>query len=322
MRYRALATQQSHLKNGVLVGPRAQREDIKSWFGAHRSKMAFMINYQTDRNTLIELGEKEHESYVANEPFSHIVIDDFFDPKALSEVLAEVDAVDRSKRYAKFLDRKTDHNKFAFFPDVVGLNTARLAQCLNSGPFLAYLEKLTGIPNLIADPSYFGGGVHWIERGGYLEVHADFNHLKQYNLERRINLLLYLNKDWKDEYAGDLELWDRPTMTKRKTVSPLFNRTVIFSTVKEALHGHPTPLNTPSGVARRSLALYYYTNTWEPAVQAHTTMYYISQKHKVRVRVSRIVRGFILDLIPPIFRKAVRAIKRAIKGEKLTELWN
>jgi hypothetical protein len=322
VRYRALATQQSHLKNGVLVGPRAQREDIKSWFGAHRSKMAFMINYQTDRNTLIELGEKEHESYVANEPFSHIVIDDFFDPKALSEVLAEVDAVDRSKRYAKFLDRKTDHNKFAFFPDVVGLNTARLAQCLNSGPFLAYLEKLTGIPNLIADPSYFGGGVHWIERGGYLEVHADFNHLKKYNLERRINLLLYLNKDWKDEYAGDLELWDRPTMTKRKTVAPLFNRTVIFSTVKEALHGHPTPLNTPSGVARRSLALYYYTNTWEPAVQAHTTMYYISQKHKVRIRVSRIVRGFILDLIPPIFRKAVRAIKRAIKGEKLTELWN
>ena len=111
-------------------------------------------------------------------------------------------------------------------------------------------------------------------------------------------------------------------MMKRKTVAPLFNRTVIFSTVKEALHGHPTPLNTPPGVARRSLALYYYTNTWEPAVQAHTTMYYISQKHKVRIRVSRIVRGIILDLIPPIFRKTFRAIKRAIKGEKLTELWN
>ncbi len=75
-------------------------------------------------------------------------------------------------------------------------------------------------------------------------------------------------------------------------------------------------------MARRSLALYYYTNTWEPAVQAHTTLYYISQKHKVKIRVSRIVRGFILDLIPPIFRKTVRAIKRVIKGEKLTELWN
>jgi hypothetical protein len=281
-----------------------------------------MINYQTDRNSLDALGDKEHETYVANQPFSHIVIDEFFDPSALNEVLAEADAVDRSKRYAKFLDRKTDHNKFAFFPDVVGPNTARLAQYLNSGPFLAYLEKLTGIPDLIADPSYFGGGLHWIENGGYLEVHADFNHLKKYNLERRINLLLYLNKDWRDEYAGDLELWDRPTMTKRKSVAPLFNRAVIFSTVKEALHGHPTPLNTPPGRARRSLALYYYTNTWEPAVQAHTTLYYISQKHKVRLRVSRIVRGFILDLIPPIFRKTFRAVKRLITGEKLSELWN
>jgi hypothetical protein len=281
-----------------------------------------MINYQTDRSSLIALGENEHEAYVANAPFSHIVIDEFFAPEAMDEVLAEVDAVDRSKRYAKFLDRETGHNKFAFFPDAVGPKTARLAQCLNSGPFLAYLEKLTGIPNLIADPSYFGGGVHWIDNGGYLEVHADFNHLKKYNLARRINLLLYLNKDWKDEYNGHLELWDRPTMTKCKTVAPLFNRAVIFSTVKEALHGHPTPLSAPPGVARRSLALYYYTNTWEPAVQAHTTLYYISQKHKVRIRVSRIVRGLILDLIPPVFRKTVRAIKRAIKGEKLTELWD
>jgi hypothetical protein len=281
-----------------------------------------MIDYQIDRHSLIEMGERGHEVYVGNAPFPHIVIDEFFESKAMSEVLTEVDAIDRSKRYAKFLDRETGHNKFAFFPEVVGPNTAHLAQCLNSGPFLAYLEKLTGIPNLIADPSYFGGGVHWIENGGYLEVHADFNHLKNYNLARRINLLLYLNKDWKDEYNGHLELWDRSTMTKHKTVAPIFNRAVIFSTVKEALHGHPTPLSAPPGVARRSLALYYYTNTWEPASQAHTTLYYISQRHKVRIRVSRIVRGLILDLIPPIFRKTVRAIKRAIKGEKLTELWD
>jgi hypothetical protein len=281
-----------------------------------------MINYQTGRKLLAELGENEHKSYVANEPFSHIVIDDFFDPGAMDDVLTEIDALDQSKRYAKFLDRKTDHNKYAFFPDVVGPNTARLAQCLNSGPFLAYLEKLTGISNLIADPSYFGGGLHWIDNGGYLEVHADFNHLKQYNLERRINLLLYFNKNWKDEYNGHLEMWDRATMTKRKAVAPVFNRSVIFSTVKEALHGHPTPLSAPPGIARRSLALYYYTNTWNPAEQAHTTLYHISQKHKVRIRASRIARGLILDLIPPIFRKAVRAIKRAIKGEKLTELWD
>jgi Rps23 Pro-64 3,4-dihydroxylase Tpa1-like proline 4-hydroxylase len=281
-----------------------------------------MISYQTDRNALISFGEEEHSTYTTNTPFSHIVIDEFFDRPTLEGVLAEVDALDRSKRYAKFLDRETGHNKFAFLPDAVGCDTARLTQYLNSGSFLSYLEKLTGISNLIADPSFFGGGLHWIDNGGYLEIHADFNHLKKYNLARRINLLLYLNKDWRDEYNGQLELWDRATMTKSKAVAPLFNRAVIFSTVKDALHGHPTPLAAPPGVARRSLALYYYTNTWDAAVQAHTTLYYISQKHKVRIRVSRIVRGLILDLIPPVFRKAVRAIKRAIKGEKLVELWD
>jgi Rps23 Pro-64 3,4-dihydroxylase Tpa1-like proline 4-hydroxylase len=281
-----------------------------------------MISYQTDPASLKELGERTHEAYATNLPFPHIVIDNFLDTPIIQGILSEVNAVDRSQRYAKFLDRKTDHNKFAFFPEVVGSDTSRLFYFLNSGPFLAYMEKLTGIDNLIADPSYFGGGLHLIETGGFLEVHADFNHLKKYNLERRINLLLYLNEDWKDEYHGQLELWDRSTMTRAKAVSPIFNRCVVFSTTKESLHGHPEPLATPPGVARRSLALYYYTNTWDPAVQAHTTLYHISRNNKVKLRISRIVRGFILDLIPPIFRKTFRAIKRLIKGEKLTELWH
>ncbi|HWW28679.1 MAG TPA: 2OG-Fe(II) oxygenase [Steroidobacteraceae bacterium] len=281
-----------------------------------------MISYQSDPASLRELGEQWYPTYSSNAPYPHIVIDDFFDSQTLSGVLSEVNAVDRSRRYAKFVDRKTDHNKFAFFPEAVGPDTSRLVNFLNSGPFLSYMEKLTGIDNLIADPSYFGGGLHLIENGGFLEVHADFNHLKKYNLERRINLLLYLNEDWKDEYNGQLELWDRKTMSKAKTISPIFNRCVVFSTTKESLHGHPAPLATPPGIARRSLALYYYTNTWDPAVQTHTTLYYISRHNKVKLRVSRIVRGFILDLIPPIFRKSFRAIKRLIKGEKLTELWN
>jgi len=281
-----------------------------------------MISYQSDSASLRELGEQWRQAYSSNVPFPHIVIDDFFDSRTLGGVLFEVNTIDRSQRYAKFLDRKTDHNKFAYFPEVVGPETSRLVNFLNSGPFLSYMENLTGIDNLIADPSYFGGGLHWIENGGFLEVHADFNHLKKYNLERRINLLLYLNENWKDEYNGQLELWDRKSMTKAKSVSPIFNRCVVFSTTKESLHGHPAPLATPPGIARRSLALYYYTNTWDQAVQAHTTLYYISRPHKVRLRVSRMVRGFILDLIPPIFRKSFRAIKRLLKGEKLTELWS
>jgi hypothetical protein len=229
-----------------------------------------MISYQSDPASLQKLGEDSFRIYSGNEPFPHIVIDDFIDPQLLRPILAEVNAVDRSQRYAKFLDRRTDHNKFVFYPEAVGSETSRLFHFLNSGPVIGYLERLTGIPHLLADPAYFGGGLHWIETGGFLEVHADLNHLKRYNLERRLNLLLYLNENWLDEYHGQLELGDRQTMTCTKSIAPLFNRAVVFSTTRESLHGHPAPLATPPGLARRSLALYYYTSTWEPAVERST----------------------------------------------------
>jgi Rps23 Pro-64 3,4-dihydroxylase Tpa1-like proline 4-hydroxylase len=275
-----------------------------------------MISYQSDQAMLSQLGESLNGTYAANTPWPHIVIDNFIDPDCLERVREEALAVDRARRYAKFLDRKTDHNKFAFLPDVVGPETSRLVNFLNSGAFVNYLGKMTGIDYLLPDPSYFGGGLHKIQTGGFLEIHADFNHLKPYNLERRLNLLLYLNKDWAPAYNGDLEFWDRASMTKASSVAPLFNRCVVFSTTRESLHGHPTPLATPPGIDRMSIALYYYTNTWVPAAQEHSTLYHISQNNKVRLRLDRVLKTFVQDLTPPIFRKSIRAIKRMAKGEK------
>ena len=279
-----------------------------------------MINYTSDHGTLAKIGEESRALYAGNKPWPHLVIDDFFDPEYLERVRQEAAAIDRAKRYAKFLDRKTDHNKFAFLPDVVGPETARLVNFLNSGAFLKYLEELTGVSGLLADPSYFGGGLHKILAGGFLEIHADFNHLKRYDLERRLNLLLYLNKDWQNSYQGDLEMWDRPSMTRVTAVAPVFNRCVIFSTTAESLHGHPVPLATPPGMERMSIALYYYTNSWEPVGKEHSTLYYISQNNKVRVRIDRIVKTLIQDLTPPIFRKTIRALKRRARGEKTIEV--
>jgi Rps23 Pro-64 3,4-dihydroxylase Tpa1-like proline 4-hydroxylase len=279
-----------------------------------------MISYTSDHGTLAKIGEASSALYTANKPWPHLVIDDFFDPEWLERVRLEASAIDRSKRYAKFLDRKTDHNKFAFLPDVVGSETTRLVNFLNSGPFLAFLEKLTGISGLLADPSYFGGGLHKILAGGFLEIHADFNHLKRYDLERRLNLLLYLNKEWQPSYQGDLEMWDRPSMTRVTAVAPVFNRCVIFSTTAESLHGHPVPLAAPPGTERMSIALYYYTNTWEAVAVEHSTLFYISQNNRVRLRADRILKTLVQDLTPPIFRKSIRALKRRRRGDKTVEV--
>ena len=116
---------------------------------------------------------------------------------------------------------------------------------LNSSTFIRSLEKLTGIDNLIPDPSLRGGGLHQVLPGGVLGVHADFTHHTDYDLERRVNLLLYLNKDWCDEYEGHLELWNKDATRCIKRIRPLAGRCVIFNTDSDSYHGHPRPLSCP-----------------------------------------------------------------------------
>jgi 2OG-Fe(II) oxygenase superfamily len=280
-----------------------------------------MIHYLTGKAMLAEAGRKLSDAYAQNKPWPHIVVDEFFDPDVLDQVRLEATAVRRSDYYEKFVDRKTDHNKYAFAPDVVGPETSRLVNFLNSGEFVTYLENLTGISGLLADPSYFGGGLHKIQSGGYLEVHTDFNHLRRYDLERRLNLLLYLNRDWQPSYNGNLELWERSSMSLATSVPPLFNRCVVFSTTNDSLHGHPVALATPRGVERMSIALYYYTNTWKSEEKDHSTLFHISQDNKVRVRPSRVYRSVVRTLVPPIFRNSIRALKQLVRGEKVSSIW-
>lgn len=135
---------------------------------------------------------------------------------------------------------------------------------LNSYQIIRFLEALTSIEGLSPDPHLGGGGLHQILPGGTLAVHADFNLHPHLKLFRRINLLVYLNKNWKTEYGGELEMWDKDMTVCVKKVEPLFNRAVIFNTTKIAYHGHPNPLKCPANTTRKSVALYYYTRDNDP----------------------------------------------------------
>ena len=113
---------------------------------------------------------------------------------------------------------------------------------------------------LIPDPYLWGGGYHELKNGGYLNIHADFNVHPQLELNRRINLLIYLNKNWKENYGGSLELWDRKMKNCIKKIVPIFNRVVIFNTNDFSYHGNPEKINHPENISRKSIALYYYSN--------------------------------------------------------------
>jgi len=218
-----------------------------------------------------------HEKYQTADPYPHIIIDDFLPEAILNLVLKEVKNHkdwywDGGKYVENYQINKMftpaggpGHDEDLFNNSILNLKTKcpftmHVLDYLNSKEFLIFLEDLTGIKDLIADPYWFGGGLHKTTNGGKLGVHVDFNIHKILNVHRRINVLLYLNKDWLDEYNGFLELW-RPNMSECvHKIKPIFNRAVIFNITDEAFHGHPIPLNIPNDVERLSLALYYYTN--------------------------------------------------------------
>jgi hypothetical protein len=205
-----------------------------------------------------ELGEKSSGVYPKAKPFPHIVFDDFFSPLLLDYILDEFPAPGQFA-WREFNNRY-EVKLFAFDDADFGPITRLLLYHLNSRTFLGFLSQMTGIANLIPDPNFDGGGMHQIVRGGKLGIHADFNKHKHYGLDRRLNLLLYLNKNWREEYGGHLEMWDREMKACEVKLLPIFNRVVIFSTTDYTYHGHPDPLQCPEDTTRKSLALYYYTN--------------------------------------------------------------
>jgi len=238
-----------------------------------------------DIEELNALGTRKHNTYSSAQPFRHIVLEDFL-PETVAEMALTEFPNPSSNIWLDWKTRDTVHQ-----PKKLGIGHAskligvsprllNLLNSFNSYPFLNFLEKLTGIEKLLPDPYFHGGGLHQILNGGKLSIHTDFNDLKELNLYRRINVLLYLNKDWKPEYNGNLELWSKDSKECVKSISPTFNKLVIFDTNKKSYHGHPQPLNTPDNITRKSLALYYYTAQPDPNYRydGKTDWYDISNK--------------------------------------------
>ena len=196
------------------------------------------------------------EAYVQAKPFPHIALDGLFPTEVLDKIREEIAAisVDPEKDfYSTFQKRRI--SDFDRLPP-----TARqLVADLNSADFLSFLERLTGIEGLIPDPYLEGGGIHQIGRGGFLKIHTDFNYHSGLKLHRRLNLLLYLNRNWDAAWGGALELWNADVSQRVASYLPEFNRMILFSTTDTSYHGHPDPLTCPDDVRRNSIALYYYT---------------------------------------------------------------
>ena len=214
----------------------------------------------TNNQNLDLIAENQFKIYNKNEPFPSIVIENFFDENYLSQVLSDFPDLSEMKTSQKYMNKneiKYANNNYANFPDSI----KKIFDFLNSDSYLNFLQKLTSIKEkLICDPQLNGGGLHEIKKGGVLKVHTDFSRHPSLKLDRRINVLIYLNKNWKEEYGGHLEMWDQDMLECKNKILPGFNKMVIFSTNDFSNHGHPDPVTCPPDISRKSIALYYFSN--------------------------------------------------------------
>jgi len=216
-------------------------------------------------------------------PFHYAVLENFFKAEKSDEIHDNYPKPDLKWDGTTYIHQKNKFQKSVFEP---GSLFDKVFKELNSPEMLKYLEEVTGIKNIIADEKLFGGGLHQSVKGAFLNVHVDYNIHPETKFHRRLNLIVYMNKDWKDEYEGFLELWNMKRKERIENIAPHINRMVIFETNEVSFHGHPHPLNTPDNISRKSIATYYYTKERpvHEIANEHNTIYVNTQGSKGKIK--------------------------------------
>lgn len=268
--------------------------------------------FRLDAGEARAFGDLFSADYAQATPFPHIVLDDFLPEPLVREVLQHFPKGERVSDGVFNIGYGGEHKR-QILPEDCDRYARELFQFFNSRPMLQFLEGLTGIDGLLPDPYFNGGGFHEISREGRLGVHADFRINDKLHVQRRLNLLIYLNPEWDDAWAGHLELWSRDMKQCVHKIAPLLNRCVVFSTEADTWHGHPDPLAIPEGMTRKSMALYYYSASRAiyEETPGRSTMYVArpgdSAKDKSEARSFR-VNEYLKEWLPPVaFRQVMRA---------------
>lgn len=203
--------------------------------------------------------DKLAAAYASAAPYPHAAIDGILPDEVARAIAAEFPALDdplwssNGRHYANSFADKYEMTRL----NAMGPVTRAAIERLISPPFLAVLERLTGVDNLMGDVTLTGGGLNAVPTGGWLGLHADFNYSNELDAYRVVNMLVYLNEEWRIEDGGCLELWGDDMVGPPVVVVPGFNRAGIFTTHSKTFHGY-RPVREPNGRPRRSINLYYY----------------------------------------------------------------
>lgn len=208
------------------------------------------------QNSLLE----EAKNRYTKESPKFVIIDNLFDEEFILKCQDEFLAIEDSE-FVRYANPYFEYEKYAMNDqNKMPENLVKLFRYIHSPDFIQTVSNVTGIEDLLVDEKRWGGGLHKTKEGGYLSIHKDFNILPTtYNDDKQmlrcVNLIGYLNSNWKPEDGGELEFW---TGDGVEVIQPKFNRWVLFDT-RNNFHGHPYPYQGKS--PRISIASYYYIRT-------------------------------------------------------------
>ena len=213
-----------------------------------------------------------------NNPFDHWIINDFLDVdtarQASKEFIDYDNPTEEIIHYQGWIAEKKACNRWDRFPPL----TYRIFSNLLSVDFVAHLSEITGISPLYPDIGLHGGGWHMHSKSGKLAVHLDYSIHPKLNLQRKLNLIVYLEEDYDPSWGGSLQLWSHDKGNKRplnkvKEIEPIFNKAIIFDTTQKSWHGFPEPIHPPEGKMRKSFAVYYMTDITSTAEERYRAHY-------------------------------------------------
>lgn len=218
------------------------------------------MSEQTSSGIIRELNVDRLASEFQNQkPYPSICIDNFLNDEFAHEVADAYPSYEEAQKMGRGFNAVNERGKYqitdsTLFPEPI----KQLHETLASDEFLRMMSKMSGIDGLVADRDLVGGGIHQTGPRGHLDVHVDFNYIVERKLHRRLNILVFFNRQWQEEWGGQLELWDREVKTCHHKFSPIFNRCCVFETSEISFHG-VNAVKCPDDMARRSFAAYYYT---------------------------------------------------------------
>jgi len=240
-----------------------------------------------------------HTSFNAGKPFKHVCIDSFLSTEFAETLYSNFPGFDKmSRNYHGLNEFKSEGAGFDQFHS----SFSELKAALNSPEFYKAISAITGIPDMFSVEDALGMGVHQGQNGSYLDIHIDFNIHHVENIHRRTNLLIFLNKNWKEEYGGKVEFWNADVSKLEQAYLPSFNRCVIFETNEISYHGY-SKITIPEDESRKSFYAYYYTTLREDATGYHDTVFKARPEEGIVKKVKTDVKETLKNTAKKVFKK-------------------